>query len=496
MKQQGTQNIIQAYRNMAEQKPGALAVMDRNRRLTRAELMQLADTIAAGLPENAGRIGIIMDHSVEMIAAIFAVLKKGAAYVPAEPSFPPERIRFMMQEARVEAVITQGKYDHLAAGCPVIHAEQGTRLQKAGNPEGTTCTGEDTAYVLYTSGTTGKPKGIAVTHGNVLHYVRAFRQEFRPGEQDIMLQYSVCSFDIFVEEVFAALLSGAALAIPSPEDKADAERLMDFVRQYGVTMISGFPYLLQEMNELPALPESLRLLISGGDVLRASYVDKLVHKVAVYNTYGPSETTVCAAYYNCSEGKPMADGTYPVGRAVLGAQITIRDLQGRPVPEGTTGEICIAGDGVSEGYIGNRRKENEAFVVQADGSRVYRSGDLGYVLPDGNIAFLRRKDSQIMIMGKRVEVNEVENVLLKSDMIHQACIRPLTDENHLSYMVAYIVKKDENVKLSAIKKYLSQYLTDFMIPELFVEMPRLPLNSNGKVDKKALPRVERILTAA
>ncbi len=493
---QGNQNIIQAYKNVVNRNPGASAVMDTERRLSRAELMQLADTIAAKLPENAGRIGIVMDHSVEMIASILAVLQKGAAYVPAEPSFPPERICFMMQEAQVDAVITQAKYDDPAAGVPVIHVEQGIGLQETDEAEKTNCTAEDTAYVLYTSGTTGKPKGIAVTHGNVLHYVTAFQHEFRPGEQDVMLQYSVCSFDIFVEEVFTTLLSGAALAIPSPEDKANIESLMDFVRKNGVTIISGFPYLLQEMNELHSLPESLRLLISGGDVLRASYVDKLVHQVAVYNTYGPSETTVCAAYYDCSAGKPMPDGTYPVGKSVHGTQITIRDLQGRPVPDGTTGEICIEGSGVSEGYIGNRRKENEAFVMQEDGSRMYRSGDLGYVLPDGNIAFLRRKDSQIMIMGKRVEVNEVENVLLKSDMIHQACIRPLVDENHLAYMVAYIVKRDESVKLSAIKKYLSRYLTDFMIPELFVEMPRLPLNANGKVDKKALPRVERILKAA
>ncbi len=493
---QGDQNIIQVYRKVIEENSSALAIMDAERRLSREELMQLVDTIAAKLPEKSGRIGIIMDHSAEMIASIFAVLQKGAAYVPAEPSFPPERIRYMMQEAQVEAVITQRKYSHLVADFPVITVERGITpcpVEKTGRACGT---GGDTAYVLYTSGTTGKPKGIAVTHRNVLHYVRAFQHEFQPGAQDVMLQYSVCSFDIFVEEVFAALLSGAVLAIPSSEDKASVGGLMNFVRKYGVTIISGFPYLLQEMNELPVLPACLRLLISGGDVLRAGYVDNLIHKVIVYNTYGPSETTVCAAYYNCSAGQPLEDGTYPVGKSVLGTKITIQDSQGRPVPDGTAGEICIGGAGVSEGYIGNRRKENESFVVQADGSRIYHSGDLGYFLPDGNIAFLRRKDSQIMIMGKRVEVNEVENVLLKSDMIHQACIRPLVDERHLSYMVAYIVKKDESVKLSAIQKYLSRYLTDFMIPELFVEMTRLPLNANGKVDKKALPRVERKFSAA
>ena len=140
-----------------------------------------------------------------------------------------------------------------------------------------------------------------------------------------MLQYSVCSFDIFVEEVFTTLLSGAALAIPSDDDKSSIERLMRYIDNQHVTMLSGFPYLLQEMNGLDSIPNSLRVLISGGDVLRQSYVDRLVDKVTVYNTYGPSETTVCASYYNCSNGHALEDGTYPVGKAVQGTSIKILD---------------------------------------------------------------------------------------------------------------------------------------------------------------------------
>jgi len=174
----------------------------------------------------------------------------------------------------------------------------------------------------------------------------------------------------------------------------------------------------------------------------------------------------------------------------------IADLSGKEVSRGKTGELCILGDGVSLGYIGSRRKENEAFETLADGRRMYHSGDLGYLLPDGNIAFLHRKDTQIMIRGKRVEVSEVENVLLQSGMIHQACVCPKTDDQHLSYMVAYIVKKDAETALTQIKSYLADYLTDFMVPEFFVELSSLPLNPNGKVDKAALPKVERERMAA
>ena len=491
-----TQSIIHAFQKQVQDNPAATAVFDGRRRLTGAELSRLADTIAARLPAGCHRVGIVMDHSVEMIASILAVLKRGAAYVPSEPGFPKERIRFMMQDAEVDAVITQAEYRNLTKDFPAVFVEQGQPLDENASAPSDSGKAGDLAYILYTSGTTGKPKGVAVTNGNVLHYIRAFQKEFRPGRRDVVLQYSVCSFDIFVEEVFGALLSGAALAIPAAEDKRDTERLMDFVDRNHVTIISGFPYLLQEMNELPALPKSLRLLISGGDVLRASYVDRLIRQTAVYNTYGPSETTVCAAYYNCSEGEPLSDGTYPVGKAVQGADIVLLDEQGKEVPKGAVGELCIMGGGVSLGYIGNRKRENRVFETLADGRRIYHSGDLGYLLPDGSIAFLHRKDTQIMIRGKRVEVSEVENVLLQSPLVHQACVCPKTDEKHLSYMVAYIVRKDDSVTLPQIKSYLSDYLTDFMVPEFFVELSRLPLNANGKVDKAALPQVERSRRAA
>ena len=327
---------------------------------------------------------------------------------------------------------------------------------------------DDLAYILYTSGSTGKPKGVAVRNRNVCHYVRAFQNEFHPGEADIMLQYSVCSFDIFVEEVFTTLLSGAVLAIPSSETKKNIHTLMEFVDKNNITEISGFPYLLLEMNHLPQIPKSLRLLISGGDVLRASYITNLTDNVEIYNTYGPSETTVCASYYRCNDVTPLADGTYPVGKPVLGTEIEILDEHLTPVKLGEIGEICILGDGVSAGYIGNREKENEAFVTWQDGSTLYRSGDLGYLLPDGNIAFLHRKDTQVMILGKRVEPVEVESVLCKCSEIEKAIVRPYTDEQNLSYMVAYIVLKHPEANLSTLKKEMARFLPNYMIPEFFI----------------------------
>ena len=480
-----TNVIYELFHEKVGQVPDALAVFDEERHLSRAELDALINTIAAKIPESSHRVGIIMEHSVEMIAAMFAVLKTGKAYVPVEPFFPQERIDFMMKDAGVDIIVTNSAYKNKTDGYPTVFADPGMiadnlTVDSSAQPD-------DIAYILYTSGSTGRPKGVAVRNRNVCHYVRAFQNEFQPNEKDTMLQYSVCSFDIFVEEVFTTLLSGAALAIPSAETKKDIHRLMDFVDKHNVTEISGFPYLLLEMNHLPEIPKSLRLLISGGDVLRASYITNLMDKVEVYNTYGPSETTVCASYYRCNDTEPLSDGTYPVGKPVLGTQIRILDENMQPVKQGETGEICIMGGGVSAGYVGDRKKENEAFVTCADGSVIYRSGDLGYLLPDGNIAFLHRKDSQIMILGKRVEIGEVENILCKCPEIEKAAVRPYMDEQNLHYMVAYIVLKQPKAHLSTLKKEMSRFLPNYMIPEFFVRMTDIPLNANGKVDTSALP---------
>ena len=485
------ENTIYAhFQNVVANNKQKAAIIETNRTMTFGELSDLVDIIAGTFPEKISSIGIVMDHRAEMIAAILAVLKCGARYVPAEPSFPIGRIHYMMNEANVDFILTEREYTDKLNEFPLRITDCEICGLKAPDTERTDdLSSEQPAYVLYTSGTTGRPKGICVTNSNVCHYVRAFNDEFHLTGKDIMLQYSVCSFDIFVEEVFASLLNGAAIAIPSEEDKLDIHSLMGFVEKHQITIISGFPYLLAEMNHLPAIPSSLRLLISGGDVLRGVYVDHLLGQAEVYNTYGPSETTVCASYYRCNEGMVLEDGTYPIGLPVKGSQIRILDANGKELPAGEKGEICIYGGGVSLGYIGSHEEENKAFEIQPDGGAMYRSGDLGYVLPDGNIAFLHRKDTQIMIYGKRVEVSEVESRLYQCESVQQAIVRAFTDENGLSYMTAYVVPADQTIKVSAVKKELSQNLTSFMIPEFFVKMPFIPLNTNGKPDMTKLPVV-------
>ena len=483
-----TNTIYEKFSEVVAEHRNEPAIIETVRTLTFGELSNMVDGVAASFPEDVKSVGIAMNHTAEFIACILAVLKCGARYVPAEPEFPRGRINDMMEEADVDFVITEPEYANKLRKFPVRIADKkfyGECFGKATRP----CAAkpEDPAYVLYTSGTTGRPKGVCVTNANVCHYVRAFANEFHPGPGDIMLQYSVCSFDIFVEEVFASLLNGAALAMPTEEEKRTLQSLMAFVEEQGVTLLSGFPYLIADMNHLDSIPSSLRLLISGGDVLRYVYVDNLLDKAEVYNTYGPSETTVCASYYRCRDGVVMEDGTYPIGKEVLDVSIKILDADGNEVPDGENGEVVIYGDGVSLGYIGDHDEENKAFETLEDGTRRYRSGDLGYRMPDGNIAFLHRKDDQVMILGKRVEVAEVQSRLYQCKGIRMALVRAMKDEHDLHYLVAYVVPADGNLKVSELRAELAEHLTPFMIPEFFVQMPAIPLNTNGKPDVAQLP---------
>lgn len=468
--------IYARFKAQADKRPDATAIVTDFRRISFAELNSMVDDILAKFQgENHKFIGIKMQHGISQIAAMLAVLKSGAAYVPAEPFLPKDRIDYMMHTAGVSLVIDDDYCRDLpAATC---------KFEDHSTPGGI-------AYILYTSGTTGRPKGVIQENHSVVNYAEAFEAEMGVGPGDVMLQYSVCSFDIFVEEVFASLLNGVALAIPTKEvHNGSLEGLMNFCRRHNVSILDGFPYLIADINEHPdLLPESVRLIVSGGDVIRGSYISNLRHKgVRIYNTYGPSETCVCSNYFRVDNAQPLADGTFLIGKAIKGVQVKILDKNFKELPQGQVGEICIFGEGVNQGYIGNP-PEQANFVTMPDGTRFYRSGDMGYEMPDGNFAFLHRRDDQVMILGKRVEPEEVENVLNDCPEVERGVVRAFLDSTGLHYLTAYFVPR-KGFSIRHIKQWLRDRLTDFMVPEFFIEMNKIPLTHRGKVDMKALPIV-------
>lgn len=468
--------IYSTFKAVVDRQPDALAIAEDGVSITYRELDLLVDDITAKLYGKGYRyIGIVMHHGIHQIATMLAVLKSGAAYVPAEPFLPKNRIDYMMKTAGVSLIIDDEYCENLP------HTDR--KLTDRSTPEGV-------AYVLYTSGTSGKPKGVVVENHSVVNYCEAFEEEMHTGLGDVMLQYSVCSFDIFVEEVYTTILNGAALAIPSIEvHNGSLKCLMEFAKRHKVTIIDGFPYLIADINKNPdILPESVKLIISGGDTIRGSYITRLRNRgVKIYNTYGPSETTVCSNYYRVDNAETLDDGTFLIGKPVKGVEVKVLDKNGDEVEAGKVGELCIFGEGVSRGYLGNP-PEAANFVTLPNGSRYYKSGDLGYELPDGNFAFLHRRDEQVMILGKRVEPDEVENVLNEHPLVERGIVRAFLDEGGLHYLVAYIVP-EKGFSLHEIKEYLKSKLTDFMVPEFFIEMQKLPLTHRGKIDMAALPKV-------
>lgn len=485
--------ITRAFLEQVQRSPAAPAAVDSRRTVTYRQLERLAQQTSFRLSlrqDSPHWVGLVMDHSVEMVAAILGILESGHGYIPLEPDFPPQRIAYILRESCVDTVVTSRKYQKLFPHeMDLIFADEGMRADFQEQPvqaviEHRSCL---PAYILYTSGTTGAPKGVVVTQENVLHYVQAFTEEFHPGPRDVMLQYSVCTFDIFVEEVFPILLSGGTLAIADLQARQDFGKLVSFIEKHQVSIVSGFPYLMIAFNRLDQLPKSLRLLISGGDVLREEYVSTLLSRIEVYNTYGPSETTVCASYYRCTGHRPLPNGTFPIGREISGTRIILLDENLKPVPDGETGEICIFGHGVSLGYLSREEETAQAFLTDpATGQRFYRSGDLGQRLGDGNLVFLKRKDQQVMILGKRVEPLEVENLLCRCTHVEQAAVTENYDEKGLAYLTAYLVT-DGKLILSQLRQELSAYLPTYMIPEYFLVMGALPQTLSGKYDRSALP---------
>jgi tyrocidine synthetase-3 len=486
--------VHQLFEEQAARTPGNVAVVCEDRRLTYGELNAKANQLA-GLLRGKGIkretvVAIMAERAPEMITGILAILKSGAAYLPIDPDYPEERIRFMLEDSHAALLLTQG---HLKGKYPfdreVIDLDDEAAYLMGRNNPGRMNQPRDLAYLIYTSGTTGRPKGVMVEHGNVIAYQHAFRSEFEINEATVVLQQAICAFDIFVEEVFPVLLSGGKLVILKGSAGLDLVQFGATVKKNAVNIISCPPSLLNELNDPAGLKafDSVRLFISGGDLLKPDYYSNLIKQSLVYNTYGPTEATVCATYYRCKEGSAGLS-RIPIGKPIPNYRVYILDPYNRLLPAGVPGELCISGDGVARGYLNQPQLSAEKFIVNPfdPKERMYRTGDLARWLPDGNIEFLGRIDQQVKIRGFRIEPGEIETQLLKHAAIQAAVVVAQDDPQRGKYLCAYIVATQE-LTVAEFRRHLSRELPDYMIPSYLVQLEQLPLTPNGKIDRKALP---------
>ncbi|MDQ1355232.1 MAG: hypothetical protein QG657_5542, partial [Acidobacteriota bacterium] len=432
-------------------------------------------------------VAVMMEPSEERIIVLLGILKAGAAYLPIDPQCPEERVEYMLKDCRAKIVVNE----------KFFRGARGAVLQKSPPVIA------NLAYIIYTSGSTGRPKGVAAAHQNVIAYLTAFDKEFQLKETDTVIQQASYTFDAFVEEMYPVLLKGGKLVVPSREIVKDTHLLVEFIARYSVAMITCSPLLLDQLNRLDS-HESLRSIhtfISGGDVLHSRFIDKLLKVGKVYNTYGPTESTVCVTYYRCPEG---IEGNVPIGKPVANYKAYILDRNRRLVPPGIPGELCVAGPGVAMGYLNRPELTRGSFEkppldpvkllfnyhlpLTTHHSPLYHTGDLCKWLSDGNIEFLGRIDQQVKIRGFRIESGEIEARLMENPGIESAVVIAREDKGGDRNLIAYIVPRvDISVSAGMMREYLARVLPDYMLPSHFVFLAQIPLTPSGKVDRRALP---------
>ncbi|MGW3269754.1 non-ribosomal peptide synthetase, partial [Streptomyces sp. NPDC001056] len=482
--------------------PDSVAVVHEDTELTYAELNARANRLAHHLigcgigPEDL--VGLAMPRSAQMIVALLAVLKAGAAYLPIDTEYPPERIAFMLDDAAPVCVITTaGTAPGLPAGAKVLALDDpSAEAALAAQPD--TDPGDrdrraplslaNPAYVIYTSGSTGRPKGVTVTHRGIASLVanQADRYDIDPDSR--VLQFASLSFDVTVSEYCLSLLSGARLVLPRATMYGDS--LSDFIRAHGVTHAHIPPAVLSSLPHT-RLPD-LRVLITGSEALSAELVARWAPGRRMVNAYGPTEATVDVAswiFEGLTEGEQVDD--IPIGRPVPNTRVFVLDEKLRPVPVGVAGELYVFGAGLARGYLNRPGLTAGRFVANPfgpAGSRMYRTGDLVRWHAQGYLAFLGRVDDQVKVRGFRIEPGEIESVLLKDAEVGQAVAVVREDRPGDKRIVAYVVAAaGRAVDPAAVRERAAAMLPEYMVPSAVVVLEALPLTANRKLDRRRLP---------
>ena len=478
--------------------PDNIAVIFEGQKLTYQELNHRANQVAHYLQslgvEPEVLVGICVERSLEMIIGMLGILKAGAAYLPLDPTYPKERLSFMLSDSQVQVLLTQQKFVESFAdsGAKTVCLDQDWELITRQNQENPTSdvTAENLAYVIYTSGSTGTPKGVMIQHRGVCNLAQAQVKLFGVNQNSRVLQFASFSFDASVSEIVMALCSGASLYLGNQDSLRPGIDLIRFLRQQSITHATLPPTALAALpkEELP----NLQTLIVAGEACNPKLIAQWSKERRFFNAYGPTESTVCATVAECTFGETQPT----IGRAIANIQIYILDHNLQPVPIGVPGELYIGGDGLARGYLNRPELTKEKFISnpfkKTEGSRLYKTGDLARYLPDGNIEFLGRVDNQVKIRGFRIELDEIEKLLIQHPDVKQAAVIAREDIPGDKRLLAYVVlnQKPEAI-VTTLKNLLQENLPQYMIPGVFVVLDSLPLTPNGKVDRQNLPVCDR-----
>ncbi len=496
------QLIHQLFEAQAEKTPDAVAIVFEDRQLTYSELNQRANRLANYLQSTGVGpevlVGIVLERSLEMVIALFGILKAGGAYLPVDPTYPSERIAYMLRDARVPVLLTREKLLSKLSPCEaeVISIDTDWDNLMAGQSmETPLCkvTLENLAYTIYTSGSTGKPKGVMNTHHGILNRLLWMQEAYQLNASDRVLQKTPFSFDVSVWEFFWPLMFGARLVVARPEGHRDNDYLVQIIKEQQITTIHFVPSMLRLFLETRDVEKckSLRRVVCSGEAFSVDIQNRFFSRLdaKLYNLYGPTEAAVDVT---CWESRRASDlRTVPIGRPIANTRIYILDRYMQPVPVGVSGELYIGGVQVARGYINRQDLTVEKFIPDpfSDNpkARLYKTGDLVRYLPDGNIVYLGRIDYQVKVRGFRVEPGEIESVLGQHPAVREAVVLAREDVPDDKRLVAYIVPVQLPPGINELRNFLKEKLPEYMVPEVFMFLDAMPLTPNGKMDRCALP---------
>jgi len=500
------------FEKVAKENENKIAISDGNKSLTFSELdilsNKIANTVIASNIKPEQTVGIYLDRRIEYVASILGVLKAGAVFVPLDIDYPEDRLNYIIEDAKINCVISSTEINskYLKNINAIKYLEDISEHENIILPIYPKVFPENIAYIIYTSGTTGLPKGVMVEHSKIANHVKQMISDFEIDNTDKYLEFASFNFDASLEQIFVPLLSGAEIFLRA-NDYWILSDFMDLIIRENITVINPPTiYWNQLVTELKSRDDvnlgKLKLVISGGEEMKSEMLsvwnEKVSDKIKLVNAYGPTETIITSSMY-CVDNNSMNQHDMihtPIGKSLGEREVYIVDSSGKLVPPNIPGELCFGGKLIARGYLNNPELTAEKFrpngFTEKSGERIYRTGDLARYNNSGLIEYLGRVDNQVKVRGFRIELSEIEQVLLKNKNVDQAIVTIHSNQNDDSNITAYIVpsNKDKNTE-EEIKNYLILNLPKYMLPNSFIILSVFPLNANGKVDRKKLPEPKK-----
>ena len=514
--------LHQLFEQQAELTPDAIAVVFDDQQLTYQQLNTQANQLAHYLQslgvKSEHLVGIYLERSLSMTVALLAVLKAGGGYVPLDVDYPQQRLTYISQDSQISVLITQESLLNFlpVEDMKVIVLDQESEVFNSQSPENpvSEVVPENLACVLYTSGSTGKPKGVMLTHGALVNHSSAISETFGltssdayGGQSQRVLQFAAFGFDVALEEIFPTWFKGGTVVLRPTQMFSSFANFAQFIEQQQITVLTltsayWHEWMVAVSQSYSTVPQSLRLLTVGGDTVLpetvAMWQQFVGDRITCLNAYGPTEASVTAIVYDVQNYQPEKTNSVLIGRPVANTEIYILDSNLQPVPIGVKGELYIGGERLARGYLNRPELTQEKFIPhpfekaegrrqEAGGNKLYKTGDIARYLPDGNIEFIGRIDDVVKIRGFRVALGEIESLLVHHpDVICQVVILREDQAGH-KQLVAYVVSDNPSLTQNELQSFLKQKLPNYMIPTAFVMMEGLPVTTNGKIDRRALP---------